>query len=149
MATQGYLVTPHAIATLFTWVLIDGQQRVAALMTAEKVNVYYTIHNVMFSLTLRTARSRVESSAGGSAFECRTDQSSGLSGRRRAMTGLQPYPTYRDSGVGWGTGGGGGSAWAAMWAGLVPWVTGPLVVRERSGRDVQLRVYIDTKNRDS
>jgi hypothetical protein len=31
-----------------------------------------------------------------------------------------------------------------MWEGPVPWVTGPLVVRERSDRDVGLRVYIDT-----
>lgn len=60
------------------------------------------------------------------------------------MTGLQPYPAYRDSGVGWGAGGGGDSDWAAMWEGPVPCVSGPLVVRERSGRDVKLRVYIDT-----
>ena len=39
---------------------------------------------------------------------------------------------------------GGDSDWAAMWEGPIPWVTGPLVVRERPGRDVKLRVYIDT-----
>ena len=60
------------------------------------------------------------------------------------MNGLQPYPAYRDSCVGWGAGSGGDSDWAAMWEGPIPWVTGPLVVRERSGRDVKLRVYIDT-----
>ena len=56
------------------------------------------------------------------------------------MTGSQPYPAYRDAGVDAGTGGGGDSGWAAMWEGPVPWVTGPLVVRERSVRDVKLCV---------